>query len=56
MLPMLLAQISGSGPGIKRVPSYVAPDLASDLRRHFANMLRIRKSMFPCTYICAGTC
>uniref|UniRef100_A0A1I8PCM3 ubiquitinyl hydrolase 1 n=1 Tax=Stomoxys calcitrans TaxID=35570 RepID=A0A1I8PCM3_STOCA len=51
MLPMLLAQISGSGPGIKRVPSYVAPDLASDIRRHFANMLRMRKSMFPCTYV-----
>ncbi|CAD7001224.1 unnamed protein product, partial [Ceratitis capitata] len=37
MLPMLLAQISGSGPGIKRVPSYVAPDLAADIRRHIAN-------------------
>ncbi|XP_065372565.1 ubiquitin thioesterase trabid [Calliphora vicina] len=51
MLPMLLAQISGSGPGIKRVPSYVAPDLAADIRRHFANMLRMRKSVFPCTYV-----
>lgn len=51
MLPMLLAQISGSGPGIKRVPSYVAPDLAADIRRHFANILRMRKSMFPCTYV-----
>lgn len=51
MLPMLLAQISGSGPGIKRVPSYIAPDLASDIRRHFANSLRIRKSPFNCHYI-----
>lgn len=51
MLPMLLAQISGSGPGIKRVPSYVAPDLASDIRRHFANSLRIRKSPFNCHYV-----
>lgn len=51
MLPMLLAQISGSGPGIKRVPSYVAPDLASDIRRHFANSLRIRKAPFNCHYV-----
>ncbi|XP_055323331.1 ubiquitin thioesterase trabid [Sitodiplosis mosellana] len=50
MLPMLLAQISG-GPGIKRVPSYVAPDLASDIRRHFATSLRVRKNMFNCHYI-----
>ncbi|XP_055907627.1 ubiquitin thioesterase trabid isoform X1 [Eupeodes corollae] len=51
MLPMLLAQISGSGPGIKRVPSYVAPDLAADIRRHFANTLRMRKSLFNCHYV-----
>lgn len=51
MLPMLLAQISGSGPGIKRVPSYIAPDLAADIRRHFATSLRMRKSQFNCNYI-----
>ncbi|XP_031617757.1 ubiquitin thioesterase trabid isoform X2 [Contarinia nasturtii] len=51
MLPMLLAQISGSGPGIKRVPSYVAPDLASDIRRHVATSLRVRKNMFNCHYV-----
>lgn len=51
MLPMLLSQISGSGPGIKRVPSYVAPDLASDIRRHFATSLRIRKAQFNCHYV-----
>lgn len=51
MLPMLLEQISGSGPGIKRVPSYVAPDLASDIRRHFAASLRIRKPPFSCHYV-----
>lgn len=51
MLPLLLAQISGSGPGIKRVPSYVAPDLASDIRRHFALSLRIRKASFNCQYV-----
>lgn len=51
MLPMLLAQISGTGPGIKRVPSYVAPDLASDIRRHFATSIRCRKAPFPCHYV-----
>lgn len=51
MLPMLLAQISGSGPGIKRVPSYVAPDLASDIRRHFATSLRMRKNSFNSNYV-----
>ncbi|XP_035774996.1 ubiquitin thioesterase trabid-like [Anopheles albimanus] len=51
MLPLLLAQISGSGPGIKRVPSYVAPDLASDIRRHFAQSLRIRKASLNCHYV-----
>ncbi|KFB51817.1 AGAP003853-PA-like protein [Anopheles sinensis] len=51
MLPLLLAQISGSGPGIKRVPSYVAPDLASDIRRHFAQSLRIRKASLNCQYV-----
>ena len=50
MLPMLLAQISGA-PGIKRVPSYVAPDLATDIRRHFGNSLRIRKASFNCHYV-----
>lgn len=52
MLPMLLTQITGSGPGIKRVPSYVAPDLAADIRRHFAGSLRSRKAQaFPCQYV-----
>lgn len=49
MLPMLLAQISGSGPGIKRVPSYVAPDLAADIRRHIANScVCVRLSLIVC--------
>lgn len=49
---MLLSQIEGSGgSGIKRVPSYVAPDLAADIRRHFASTLRQRKGNFPCHYI-----
>lgn len=52
MLPMLLSQISGTGTGIKRVPSYVAPDLAADIRRQFSTLLRIsRKGQFNCHYV-----
>lgn len=49
MLPMML---SGPGQvGIKRVPSYVAPDLAADIRRQFSTLLRIRKGQFNCHYV-----
>jgi ubiquitin thioesterase ZRANB1 len=48
---MLLSQIEGSGSGVKRVPSYVAPDLAADIRRHFASTLRQRKGNFPCSFV-----
>ncbi|XP_050304778.1 ubiquitin thioesterase trabid isoform X2 [Anthonomus grandis grandis] len=52
LLAALLSQIEGSGgSGIKRVPSYVAPDLAADIRRHFATTLRQRKGSFPCHYV-----
>ena len=34
-----------------QVPSYIAPDIASDIRRHFCASLRIRKSSFNCRYI-----
>lgn len=52
LLAVLLSQIEGSGgSGIKRVPSYVAPDLAADIRRHFTSTLRQRKGSFPCHYI-----
>lgn len=51
MLATLLSQISGSGSGIKRVPSYVAPDLATDIRRHIAGTVRLRKGAFPCSFI-----
>jgi len=50
MLATLLSQIEGSGSGVKRVPSYVAPDLAADIRRHVAATLRQRKGSFPCFY------
>jgi ubiquitin thioesterase ZRANB1 len=52
LLPRLLAQVSSIGPsGFKCVPSYVAPDIASDIRRHFGAILRIRKSPFNCHYV-----
>lgn len=52
MLPMMLSQISGTGSGIKRVPSYVAPDLAADIRRQFSALLRVsRKGQFNCHYV-----
>ena len=51
LLAVLLSQIEGSGSGVKRVPSYVAPDLAADIRRHFASSLRQRKGNFPCNFV-----
>lgn len=53
MLPMMLSQVTGTpGTGIKRVPSYVAPDLAAGIRRQFSAQLRIsRKGHFPCHYV-----
>ncbi|RZF43518.1 hypothetical protein LSTR_LSTR013042 [Laodelphax striatellus] len=47
MLATLLSRIEGGGPGVKRVPSYVAPDLAADIRRHAAATLRHRKANPP---------
>lgn len=51
LLAVLLSQIEGSGSGVKRVPSYVAPDIAADIRRHFASTIRMRKGNFPCNFI-----
>ncbi|XP_023029173.1 ubiquitin thioesterase trabid isoform X1 [Leptinotarsa decemlineata] len=51
LLSVLLSQIEGSGSGVKRVPSYVAPDLAADIRRHFASTIRLRKGNFPCNFV-----
>lgn len=48
---MLLSQIEGSGSGVKRVPSYVAPDLAADIRRHFTSTIRQRKGHFACNFV-----
>lgn len=52
LLATLLSQIEGSGAGVKRVPSYVAPDLAADIQRHLAAIVRQRKGTnFPCYYV-----
>lgn len=51
ILATLLSQIEGSGSGIKRVPSYVAPDLAAQIRRHVMNSIRLRKGTIPCYFV-----
>lgn len=51
ILATLLSQIEGSGSGIKRVPSYVAPDLAAQIRRHVTNSIRMRKGSFSCYFV-----
>ena len=53
MLAKLLSQFetSASPSGIKCVPSYVAPDLASAIRRHISQSMRQRKGTVPCYYI-----
>ena len=56
MLATLLSQFDGTrgspASNVKCVPSYVAPDLASAIRRHILLSLRQRKGHFPCNYIC----
>ncbi|KAF9813381.1 hypothetical protein SFRURICE_007557 [Spodoptera frugiperda] len=51
ILSTLLSRISGGGPGLKRSPSYIAPDLASAIRRHIASTVRYKKGGFPVRYI-----
>lgn len=54
MLAKLLSQFessSSTSSGIKCVPSYVAPDLASAIRRHVLQSLRQRKGSVPCYFI-----
>ena len=56
ILATLLSQLenggNNNGSSVKCVPSYVAPDLASAIRRHIAQSVRQRKgAAFPCYYI-----
>ena len=41
---MLVESIDGGGPGLKRVPSYIAPELATSIRRHAANTFNTKHS------------
>uniref|UniRef100_A0A1B6CS39 ubiquitinyl hydrolase 1 n=1 Tax=Clastoptera arizonana TaxID=38151 RepID=A0A1B6CS39_9HEMI len=50
VLPTLLTRIKGSGRGVKKVPSTVVPELASDIRQHVASSIRQKKSPVPCSY------
>lgn len=52
MLATLLSRLESGSPssGVKCVPSYVAPDLASAIRRSVALNFRQRKGAFPCYY------
>ena len=51
ILSRLLAEIKGSGSGLKRVPSYVAPDQASDIRRYVSSRILNRSGDFPCFFL-----
>ncbi|KAK4294405.1 hypothetical protein Pmani_032964 [Petrolisthes manimaculis] len=51
LLATILSRMDGGGSGVKRVPSYVAPDLATDIRRHISASIRQRKGPFPCHFL-----
>ena len=50
LLATLLSQVDGGPSVVKRVPSYAAPDLAIDIRRHVMSSIRKRKGAFHCHY------
>ena len=51
LLATILSGIDGGGSGVKRVPAYVAPDLAADIRRHVASFVRQRKGTLACHFL-----
>ncbi|XP_037068905.1 ubiquitin thioesterase ZRANB1-like [Pollicipes pollicipes] len=51
ILSTVLTRMEGSGSGVKRVPSFVAPDLAQAVRRSVATTLRQKKVAFPCYFM-----
>ncbi|XP_071521663.1 ubiquitin thioesterase trabid isoform X2 [Panulirus ornatus] len=51
LLATILSRMDGGGAGVKRVPSYVAPDLATDIRRHLSASIRQKKGPFPCHFV-----
>lgn len=51
ILSALLATPEATSKARKRVPSYVAPDLAAEIMRDVARALRQRKGDFPCHFL-----
>lgn len=51
ILSALLATPEAASKARKRVPSYVAPDLAAEIMRDIARALRQRKGDFPCYFL-----
>lgn len=51
LLATILSRMDGGGTGIKRVPAYVAPDLATDIRRHIGTSIRQRKGPLSCHFV-----
>ncbi|KAG0722582.1 Ubiquitin thioesterase trabid [Chionoecetes opilio] len=51
LLATILSRMDGGVTGVKRVPSYVAPDLANDIRRHLSASIRQRKGPVPCHFV-----
>ncbi|KAL7640117.1 UNVERIFIED_CONTAM: hypothetical protein RMT77_009531 [Armadillidium vulgare] len=51
LLATILSRMDGGGSGVKRVPAYVAPDLATDIRRQIGTSIRQRKGNFACHFV-----
>ena len=49
VLKTILNSIQGTK-GTKRTPHHIAPELASDIRKHLSTSLRHHKSGLPCVY------
>lgn len=50
MLATLLSQVDGNQPIVKRVPSYVAPNVALEIRRLAMSSIRPRKGTLRCHF------
>lgn len=51
MLAALLSSTESDIKAIKRLPSHLNPDLATEIRREISAMLRHRKGDFPCFFV-----
>jgi hypothetical protein len=50
VLASLLSQVDGNAPVVKRVPSYAAPSVAVEIRRHAMASIRPRKGTLRCHF------